>query len=47
MEALHETLLADRLVEITNDSIAQGAGSLAVVGAASNEDCGNGVPHIN
>jgi len=40
-------LLADRLAEITNNSIAQGAGSLAVVGAACNEDCGNGVPHID
>jgi hypothetical protein len=47
MEAPYETLLADRLAEITNNSIAQGAGSLAVVGAASNEDCGNGVPHID
>jgi hypothetical protein len=47
MEAPYETLLADRLAEITDDSIAQGAGSLAVVGAASNEDRGNGVPHID
>src|ERR1700680_3383631 len=45
--APHETLVADRLAEITNDSIAQGAGSLAIVGATSNEDCGNGVPHID
>jgi hypothetical protein len=47
MEAPYETLLADRLAEIANDSIAQGAGSLAVVGAASNEDRGNGVPHLD
>jgi hypothetical protein len=47
MEAPYETLLVKRLAEITNNSIAQGAGSLAVVGAASNEDCGNGVPHID
>jgi hypothetical protein len=47
MEAPHQTLLINRLAEITNDSVAQGAGSLAVVGTASNEDCGNGVPHIN
>src|SRR5882757_1421794 len=47
MEAPYETLLVDRLAQITNNSIAQGAGSLAVVGVASNEDCGNGVPHID
>jgi hypothetical protein len=47
MEAPYETLLVKRLAEITNNSIAQGAGALAVVGAASNEDCGNGVPHID
>jgi hypothetical protein len=47
MEAPYETRLVDRLAEITNDSIAQGAGSLAVVGAASNEDCGNGVSPLN
>jgi hypothetical protein len=47
MEAPDETLLVDRLAEITDNSIAQGAGSLAVVGAASNKDCGNGVPHID
>jgi hypothetical protein len=47
MEAPYETLLVNRLAEITNNSVAQGAGSLAVVGAASNEDCGNGVPHID
>jgi hypothetical protein len=47
IEAPYETLLIDRLAEITNDSIAQGAGSLAVVGATSHEDCGNGVPHID
>src|SRR5712671_5457030 len=47
MEAPYETLLADRLAEITHDSIAQGVGPLAVVGAASNEDRGNGVPHID
>jgi len=46
MEAPYETLLVNRLAEITNNSIAQGAGSLVVVGAACNEDCGNGVPHI-
>jgi hypothetical protein len=47
MEAPYETLLADRLAEITNNSIAQGAGSLAVVGVPSNEDRGNGVVHID
>ena len=47
MEAPHQTLLADRLVEIAKDSIAQGAGSLAVVGAAGDEDCGNGSPHLD
>jgi hypothetical protein len=47
MEAPYETLLVNRLAEITNNSIAQGADSLAVVGAASNEDCENGVPHID
>ena len=47
MEAPYETLLVNRLAEITNNSVAQGAGSLAVVGAASNEDCRNGVPHID
>ena len=47
MKTPYETLLADRLAEITNDSIAQGAVPLAVVGAASNENRGNGVPHID
>src|ERR1700732_4440562 len=47
IEAPYETLLPDRLAEITNKSIAQGAGSLAVVGATSNEARGNGVPHTD
>jgi hypothetical protein len=47
MEAPYETLFVNRLAEITRDAIAQGAGSLAVVGAASNEDRGNGVPRID
>lgn len=47
MEVPYETLLVNRLAEITNDSIAHGASALAVVGAAGNEDCGNGVPHLD
>jgi hypothetical protein len=47
MEAPYETLLADRLAEITHDSIAQGVSPLVVVWAASNDDRGNGVPHID
>src|SRR5258708_4622199 len=47
MEAPYETLLVNRLAEITNNSIAQGAGPLAVVGVPSNEDRGNGVPNID
>jgi hypothetical protein len=47
MEALYETLLVDRLAEIKSDAVVEGACSLTVVGAASNEDRGNGVPHID
>jgi hypothetical protein len=47
MEALYETLLVDRLAEIKNDAVVEGACSLTVVGAASNEDRGNWVPHID
>jgi hypothetical protein len=47
MEALYETLLVDRLAEIKSDAVVEGACSLTVVGAASNEDRGNWVPHID
>jgi hypothetical protein len=47
MEAPYETLLTNRLAEITHDSIVQSAGPLTVVGLPSNEDGGNGVPHID
>src|SRR6266545_8077670 len=47
MEAPYETLLVDRLAEVANHSTVQGAGRLTAVGAACNEDCGHGVPHID
>jgi hypothetical protein len=47
MEAPYQTLLVKRLAEITNDSIVQSACPLTVVGLPSNEDRGNGVPHID
>src|SRR3954468_11619519 len=47
MESPFQTHLVNRLAEITNDSIVQSACPLAVVGLPSNEDRGNGAPHIN
>jgi hypothetical protein len=47
IEAPYETRLVDRLVEVANYAAVQGAGRLTGVGAASNEDRGNGVPYVD
>src|SRR3954471_5593224 len=47
MKAPYETLLVNRLAEITNDSIVQSACPLTVVGLPSNEDRRDGVSHID
>lgn len=45
-QTAYEMLFIHRLTKITNDPVGQGAGAVGVIGISSDEDCGNGSPHV-
>jgi hypothetical protein len=46
-KAAYQMLFIHRLTKITNDPVGQRAGAVSVVGISSDEDCGNGSPHLD
>jgi hypothetical protein len=47
MNTPSEILLVNRLAQVADDSVCEGAGPVNVIGVGSNEDCRNRVPRFD